>query len=206
MKLEFDRAKIMTKVTEAARKAVYDAGLDLQSDIRDRLNQKASNISNGGIPSSPGSAPANSSGTLMRSITTVDVTTDPLKPHSRVGTNVEYSRIQEYGGRIQAKKGKFLAVPVGIAGRRAAREANGNLRSLDLTLLRARNGKLMLVKWMGKKGGKGSHYLILFILKKSVYLPPRPYMRPAYEAKKTAIRDRVSAAIGAVLNKFKGAA
>ena len=80
---------------------------------------------------------------------------------------------------------------------------SGNIRSLNLELIRTKNGKLMLVKYLvkgqkaakGSKSAKGYQYVILFVLKKSVYLPARPYMRPSYAAMKPKIDANIKAAI-----------
>lgn len=74
---------------------------------------------------------------------------------------------------------KYLPVPLGPDGARAMKKAKGDLRSLNLTPLRI-NGKLFLVKWKGStKRGGAKPVKPLFLLVKSVYLPARPYFRPA---------------------------
>lgn len=197
MELKFDRNKIIEKLKLEVKAALERGAIDLETHVKDLLNRNASNIGNGGIASPEGEPPANNTGTLMRSITHIDKTTDPMKPAFQVGTNVVYAKIQEYGGRIRAKKGKFLAVPIGIEGRRTARNAKGDIRSLNLVLIRTPAGKLLLCKVMPR------YVKPLFILLKSVVLPARPFMRPAYADKKGPIGIRVELAIKGVL---KGAA
>lgn len=192
MEVKFDRAKLIAKIQSKVKDAVATGAVDLADAIKGRLNLNASNIGSGGIPSAPGEPPANSSGTLMRSIVAIDATENANKPHYRVGTNVVYAKIQEYGGRVRARKGKFLAVPLGLDGRRALRSVQGDIRKLELIVKRL-NGRLYLVKWTGKV------MKALFILLKSVYLPPRPYMRPTYETKKKSIQIRIELAIKGVL-------
>lgn len=203
MDIKFNRQQLIERIKRKVTVAVKKSAIELETDIKNRLNLGNSSISAGGIGSPAGSPPFNKSGTLMRSITHVDKTINPLQPTYRVGTNLVYAGIQEYGGRIQAKKGKFLAIPVGVDGQRAARDAKGDIRSLNLRLVKTKNGKLLLVKNLAPgmkavKGGAASKYgetKILFVLKKSVYLPPRPYMRPAYAAMKPKIDANIREAI-----------
>jgi phage gpG-like protein len=193
MDVKFNRQKIVARVQKAVDAALYAGASSLETNIRESLKRQNSSISAGGIPSAPGEPPATGTGRLSGSIVAIkaDDWTE-TKPHYRVGTNIKYAAIQEYGGRIAAKKGKFLAVPLGVDGRRAAREAKGvSLRNLKLTLLRVK-GKLLLVRFAGKARAAMKP---LFILLKSVILPARPYMRPAYAVAKGQIKIRVELAI-----------
>lgn len=201
MKTTFDRQKILQRVKDGVFFAIQKSAFELQANVQKSLNQGASNF--GGAPSSPGSPPHNRTGALMRSIQAIDLTVDPIRPSYRVGTNLEYARIQEYGGPIRPKPGhKYLAIPVGDEGRRAARAANGDLRKLRLQVQRTKSGKLLLVQTIGPgekafKGGTKSRYgetRILFVLKKFVILPARPYMRPAYNAAQPMIRENIAKA------------
>lgn len=203
MEIKFNRNQLIARIKSKVTAAVKKSAIELETTIKNRLNLGASSISSGGVGSPAGSSPFNKTGTLMRSITHIDKTTNPLQPTYRVGTNLIYAHIQEYGGRITAKKGKFLAIPVGVDGQRAARDCKGDIRSLNLTFLKAKSGKMMLVKWLAKgmkaaKGSKaatGGQYVILFVLKKSVILPPRPYMRPSYAAMKPKIDANIREAL-----------
>ncbi len=182
MKMSVNKLQIMLKLQKQAKQAVAASAIALQDRIVTKLSQHASNIGSGGIPSPAGSPPGQNTGALARSIQSVDVTTNPMKPTYRVGTNMVYAKIQEYGGRITPKKGKYLPVPIGLAGRRALRDSKGDLRSLHLKIFRAPNGKLFLyrpgqITARNKKGERTDH--LLFRLVKSVYLPARPYFRPA---------------------------
>lgn len=196
MNVSFDKAKFMQKVTQKVLGAIAISAIELQETIRGKLNLASSNIGSGGHPSTPGNPPAKRTGALARSIQAVNITKNPLMPTYRVGTNNVYARIQEYGGRIRAKKGKFLPIPVGVEGQRAAKAANGDIRKLNLRLVRTKGGKLLLVKdEAGTKKGKGARSQILFVLKKEVYLPPRPYIRPAYAQMKDKIEGNIKSAI-----------
>lgn len=211
MQIKFDKESIMRKVRSQVDSVLRSCAEDLKKDVVASLTRKSSNImavaSGSGGASAPGSPPAMNTGALARSIAVSKKEGDQNHPGYEVGTNLIYSRIQEYGGRITAKKGKFLAIPVGADGRRAARDSGGNIRSLNLTLLKTKTGRMMLVKWLAKgqkaaKGSKaaaGNQYVILFVLKKTVILPARPYMRPAAIKFEPIIKGRVEATISRVL-------
>lgn len=135
-------------------------------------------------PSAPGTPPNIQRGFLVRAITH-----EPsVNLRSRVGVsrNVKYAAIHEYGG-VVAAKGKYLTIPVNIQAKRAI-ERSGSVRNIrGLTLLRSKRGNLVLVPELGKSGRRVSGPV--FVLKKSVTIPKRPYLRPAVEKNLPAIRD-----------------
>ncbi len=192
MKMESNRQATMDKLRKLAKQAVYASAIELQDRIQAKLNLHNSSLTSGGIPSAPGMPPGNRTGALMRSIQVIDSTIDPNKPRYRVGTKIVYARIQEFGGRISAKHGKYLTIPLGTEGRRAAKRANGDIRSLALSII-PRKGKLFLAK-VSKTG----IIKFLFILKKFVYLPARPYFRPAIAEHKAAMKKEFK--IGGVVS------
>lgn len=197
--VKFDKMAFMRKVTQSVSKAVAGSAIELQEEIQHQLSLKSSSITSGGTPSLPGLPPALNTGALRRSIVAKNITTEQLKPTWRVGTNLIYARIQEFGGYIHAKKSKFLTIPLGVDGRRAARNAKGNIRSLNLTFLVV-NGKPFLGKFL--KRAKAAIFKPLFILKKKVYLPPRPYMRPARIQHEPKLRADITAAIAWALKGY----
>lgn len=120
-----------------------------------------------GVSSPPGRPPAVQTGDLRRRLYTRLIG----RGVARAGTNSKYGRAQELGGEIVGRNGK-LAIPIGERGRRLAKRAGGNLRTLDLRAVRIR-GTVMLFDRRGKELGPP-----VFVLKDSVRLPPRPYLRP----------------------------
>ena len=152
---------------ENAVRILDESAIELQAEIQKRLNQGASR--RGATPSAPGSSPHKDTGTLARSIQ-IDRSglADMRRPHVRVGTNLVYARILEFGGVIRAK-GKLLTVPVTQAARDLLRR--GTARSADLHVV-PRKGKSPLLR---DKSGN-----VVIVLKRAVRILPRPYMRPAF--------------------------
>jgi hypothetical protein len=85
--------------------------------------------------------------------------------------DVEYALIHELGGVIEPKNSKFLAIPVTDLARKA-----GSPRNLvGLAYVQSIKGQPMLVD---DESGE-----VHYILKRSVTIPARPYLRPAADAK-----------------------
>lgn len=82
-----------------------------------------------------------------------------------VGTNLEYAAIHEFGGTIRPKSAKYLAIPVGA-------RTGSPRRHADLKVRKTPKGNLLLVD-----GGGVTQY----VLKPSVTIPARPYLRPAID-------------------------
>lgn len=122
-----------------------------------------------------GGYPSRRTGSLHRSIG-MQMAAD--EPHTmNLGVTQDhsntYAMIQEFGGRIQARNTQYLTVPIGRLGRRMLKLASHrSLRTLG-GLLRfiPRKGRSPLL--MHAEGPA-------FVLKKSVTIPARPYMRPAW--------------------------
>lgn len=89
------------------------------------------------------------SGTLKRSIHSSQPSLNSGRWEVRIGTNLEYARIHEYGGTIRAKNKPFLVFKIG--------------------------GKLIFTK--------------------SVQIPPRPYLRPAFDSQRTNALNEVGEAL-----------
>lgn len=135
----------------------------------------------GPSPSSPGAPPGVSDGTLRRSIQVVQ----PSPSLVRVGSNVFYGAVQETGnwGRpIFPVRAKFLLVPLNREARRLYRKANFNIRSVGLHLIPRPGKPSLLVRERGRTGGRGWRFEPLFVLKRSVKLPPRPWAVPSFKA------------------------
>jgi hypothetical protein len=112
--------------------------------------------------------------------------------------DLSYARIQELGGTVRPKKGKFLAIPVGpaltgagVAKFASARDAPG------LVLVQSRGGNFLLVKAETERGPAGTSAKtgratrgkltskageVWYVLRTSVTIPPHPYLGNALAA------------------------
>jgi len=93
-----------------------------------------------------------------------------------VGTNRPGARLQHYGGEVTAKSSKFLAIPAG-------RETRTFMRQYGLTPraciagMKSAGYQIWVAKSvvMARKGKTGKPRA-LFILRRSVHVPARPFM------------------------------
>jgi len=101
------------------------------------------------------------------------------KQYVEVGTNLPYAAIQHFGGVIRPKRVKALPVPI----TKQAAKAQENVQSVreieDLIFVPRKGLPPLLVKVKYGGRGKGRYekaWEPWFVLKKSVKIPPRPYM------------------------------
>lgn len=101
---------------------------------------------------------------------------------ARIGSNLEYAAMQEFGGVITPYRAKALTIPI-------APEAVGHKASefKDLFILKA-NNQVFLAK------NEAEGLKIMYILLKSVTIPKHPYLRPALEIKKKEVIKILQAA------------
>lgn len=154
--------------------ARLDGGLKFAaSQLADRIKQRISISNQGGLfPADPGESMHYGSGDAMRSVFSEKA--GPLEYH--VGfRNLVYARLQEFGGRITIKNREWLTIPASPealkhkTSNRSAREFPRKLQFIptrrpDLAFLVERNGDQEII-----------HYL----LRKAVYVPAHPTLRPA---------------------------
>jgi hypothetical protein len=88
---------------------------------------------------------------------------------------VPYATAQEYGATIEPRAAKALTIPTSAEAARALTAAGGDIRALDLVVIRTRSGGAALAR----KNGESIE--VLFLLAKSVTLPPRPFWNPGIE-------------------------
>lgn len=85
-----------------------------------------------------------------------------------IGAPVIYGRIQEYGGTIRPRNGKYLTIPLPAALNDDGTPKKQSARDWDSTfIIRSRNNSLLIVtKNLGD-------IVPLYVLKEEVYIPPR---------------------------------
>jgi len=122
--------------------------------------------------------------TLSRSLSEEVVEKSPQRAVVAVGTNLEYAAIHEFGGVIQAKRRKYLAIPVG--------ELTGSPMKYDLHAIKTRKGNLVLMDASGK---------VQYVLKPSVRIPARPYLRPAFDEKHGQAQEKIGESLKIMIEK-----
>lgn len=123
--------------------------------------------------------------TLSRSLHMELVEQTPTQAAVEVGTDLEYGAIHEFGGVIKPRTAKYLAIPVGS--RKGSPSSHG-----DLKLRKTRGGNLVMVD----EGGE-----VQYVLKKSVEIPPRPYLRPAADENQAEVAQEMGAVFKQVVEE-----
>lgn len=181
----FHSERLMRTIRQNVRVGVVRAGIIVQTEAKKMLNRGASN--RGATPSAPGQPPHKDTGTLGRSIQidASDIGEERNAPKVRVGTNLPYAAIHEFGGVIRPKRSRFLTVPIGQNGRNVLRR--GGLRSVPgVFFIKTKRGGVMAARQYSK--AKAAALEPLAILVTEVRMPRRPYMRPAVaKAKKPVL-------------------
>lgn len=181
----FDDERFYKIVSRNTRRAVIRSAFIVQKNTKRLLNRGASN--RGRTPAPPGKSPHKDTGTLGRSIQVDDRgITDKERPSARVGSNAVYAAIHEFGGEIRPKSSRYLTVPIGQTGRDLLRR--GGLRAIpDTFVFRSRKGNLIVARTRGK--ARKAAMEAIAVLKDSVRIPRRPFLRPGLRMSNQAILD-----------------
>lgn len=185
MKYESNRERIDAAIHEGTRRGLLAGAIHYQGSVKKQLNRHASNRGNGGQASPPGSPPGNRTGTLSRSVQ-VDVggLIRGSQKRVKIGTDIIYARIHEFGGTIQAKGGG-LAVPIHADAKRASDQGRGPRDFNDLTYISRPGKPPLLVR------DKGGQWDIMYVLPKSVVMPARPVWRPTFKRELKKIKKHI---------------
>ena len=108
----------------------------------------------------------------------------PTRVEMLAGTNLVYAAVNEYGGTIRPASGKYLAIPTGSYA--------GSPRDEGLVLKPLAGGGFALVEWDGN---------VAFILKESVEIPAKPYLRPAFDNNKDKAQNEIGKALTILIEK-----
>jgi HK97 gp10 family phage protein len=130
--------------------------------------------------------------TLSRSLTQEVEEQSPEHVTVAIGTNLVSAKIHEYGGTITPKNGKYLAIPLSKTARAA-----GSPRKFPLVLhlVKGGSGNLVLVSDEGE-----AHYVLM----KSVYIPAKPYLRPAYDENVAEAQKTIAGVFVGLIEKAVG--
>ena len=105
-----------------------------------------------------------------------------------IGTAIEYAAIHEFGGTIVPKRARYLAIPVGSY-------TGSPLEHGDLQMRETRGGNLVMVDGAGN---------VQYVLKTSVTIPARPYLRPAADEHQDEVAREMSEAFQDVIMNAVG--
>jgi phage gpG-like protein len=118
-----------------------------------------------------------------------------------VGNSKVYAALQNFGGTVSAKGGKFLAIPLPGLSVSERRIGTSAFRGKDTFFAKSRNGNLILFQNLSTKGkgkNKTSNIRPLFVMKESVTIRPRPFMKWFPEMKTQAIEIARAAIVKAM--------
>lgn len=113
---------------------------------------------------------------------------------------VKYARIQELGGTVTPKRGRYLRIPLKAAKTAAGVDRYaGPLRQAlpGLFVIRAKSGKLFLVRPKGRGKSRGLEFLYLLVEKSTI--PARPYLRPSMDDVAQSLKTNMGAALSAAI-------
>lgn len=194
MKANWSKLLPLTRaIHTACLQGIIGMSVAVKNDVREHFSR------NGKFqPSLPGQPPAIKRNQLRNSIQVDVAGVMSGRLRARVGSNLKYARIHERGGIIRPKSGKMLPVPINDAAKRLAQsKGTQSLRDMPFVTRRLPSGRVYLVGLFGK--AFGSYYTDasgkrrevrrtdqpVFVLKRSVKMPARPYLAPAASRAKT---------------------
>ena len=166
-----DRDKLKRSLASAINRGVTDAAVVYVDGIKKAVGNRARFTS-----STPGSPPNWQRGGLSREIDKTPTKNGQAIVHT---SNLRYAPVLEYGATIRAKPGKSLPVPIGPAGKRILESSGkGGLKNsgVRMTMIKRKGKAPLLVRTVK---GRNARSEVLFILKKSITIKPRPFMAPA---------------------------
>ena len=116
---------------------------------------------------------------------------------ARIGTDWPHARVQEEGAWISAKRRRSLAVPIDPSAVRASKTGAsvGQLFPRLLRIDRAGRPPLLVQNLTPKGRHVRKVWKIMYVLPQRVYVPPRPYLRPALAECKPQIAAILSAPV-----------
>lgn len=108
---------------------------------------------------------------------------------------VTYARIQDEGGTVKPRNGKYLTIPVGQALTGSGVERQPARAYKDLFPIRSKKGNLLLARRNGKALD------VLYILVQRVKVPPTRFLTDAAEQAADSLREGLNTALAEVLRK-----
>lgn len=198
--MNVDTAKLKAKLERAVNTGVNRAADVYEAYIKDSFTKTPV-----GTHSAPGQPPGEQSNHLRKGITHTPAKNGRCIVHT---SKANYAAMMEFGGTIRAKSGGFLPIPLNLEAKRLQARTKGGLRNsaTPMHILRTKTGRLFLVKHLTRKGKNATKLLgsqLMFILKKSVTIDARPYMKPAEQNAALYVKatEAFAAGVKAVIGK-----
>lgn len=177
---------------DALSNAISGARIGIAKGTEDTRRYIQQLLGQGGGPSTPGSPPALGSGALQRSFRNEAVEVGPSSVKQRTGSDSPYAAIHEFGGTINARD-RSLTIPVNDRAREL-RASTNDLSTLNLTWRPSKSPEIRGLLFEGDE--------LMFVLKDSVVLPPRPYLRTA--ARSVSLQRSVMASVASGIRERIG--
>jgi phage gpG-like protein len=158
-------SKLKSDLPSALKRGLEKAVARIAADARGNVDSSLSRNSTGNLRSAVESGVMEEGGQLVGFVR-VDEKKAP------------YASAHEFGAVIRPRRARYLAVPLPGTPRKPA-------RAFPNTFVRMVNEKLFLFQ------KEGSGLRALFVLMKEVRIPARPFLQPALEKNRSAIRTMV---------------
>ncbi|MDE2100862.1 MAG: HK97 gp10 family phage protein [Patescibacteria group bacterium] len=169
-------AKISPNIMRSARKTLNQLSFMLAEKVKEKYDEAGLHVRTGALKSSIHAEP-------------VQESRDGLTARVMIGQKLPYARVQEFGAEIHPKNAQFLTIPLD-----AAKTAAGVTRfsARDATAYGyqstfVHNGIIF--------GKNGKTITPLFVLKRMVKIPARPFAFPALKSMQEQIEQGISEAI-----------
>ncbi len=189
-----ERAK--AALHKLAVRAVMRGAIKLQDAVRANLRMRATGRDRAS-EAPPGGPPGQRTGQLTQSILSLPLGQNDRNPWARVGTNLVYAKVHEFGLPI-VSSGKLLTIPLNDEARRLRRIYGDLTQVPGLFFVKDKeSGNLFLATVTGTpktKGGGEVRYL--FLLRRAVKMPARPFFRPARDRVRGEVLEAMKAAFG----------
>lgn len=184
IKMVGDPAQFRQRLASMVDRGMNAAGAVMVEYLKNMYSQT------GGPASRPGTPPAVQTGVLKRATQKTPSVRGVVYVHT---SGIPYAGKLEYGGTIKPKNKQYLAVPLGREARRIRTEAKDTLENSprNLFVIRSKKGNLLLME----RHGKRQKVTPRFVLKRSVYIKARPFMRPALANQRLRVAMRTAFAM-----------
>jgi phage gpG-like protein len=194
MSMKWNGDALRARAARMTREGLMRCAILAQTEIRAELSRQKTTRDTR-TQSAPGQPPGMLTGTLARSIAIDASNIDQPIPSVRVGTNLIYAAVHEFGRPIRAKNVRNLTVPLNNEAR-AMRRRYASLK--DVPGLRVWPGGRVLGRFVGPRNKK--RWQGLFLLVPMIQMPMRPFMRPGF----TRASERFGAIWRAVFSGIGG--